>query len=160
MATFRPFEDHRTVNALLPRISLFGGMTEEQRERFLHKFQVADFSTGEVIIDQGKQSSHVFVILSGRVDLMLSNEKASMKKREFGPGDCFGEAALLSLTNQEASFVASEPCEILGLPRTWLLTLHRDEPDVFLHLVLNLARELARKLQFTDRLLLSEYPAE
>ena len=98
--------------------------------------------------------SHIYIIKKGKIDLYLSYEGTPIKKREFNVGDCFGEAAMLSTINNTASFVAAEDCELIMLSRRALNQLRGEDPKVFCILIMNLARELARKLQYTDEMLL------
>ena len=76
-----------------------------------------------------------------------------MDKREFEVGDSFGEAALLSMINNTASFYALEDCELIALSRQSLNRLRKEQPTVFTQLIVNIARDLARKLQYTDEML-------
>jgi len=64
---------------------------------------------------------------------------------------------LLSMNNNTASFVAAEDSEIIVLSRRSLNHLRKEDPDLFSILILNLARELARKLQYTDEILLRNH---
>jgi CRP-like cAMP-binding protein len=61
---------------------------------------------------------------------------------------------MLSMINHTASFVAAEPSELIVLSRRALNQLRKDDADLFCRLILNLARDLARKLQYTDEMLL------
>ena len=58
------------------------------------------------------------------------------------------------MNNDTASFVAAENCELVVLSRHSLNQLRHEDPELFTTLIMNLARELARKLQYTDCLLL------
>jgi len=67
-----------------------------------------------------------------------------------------GEAAMLSMTNKTASFVAAEDCELIVLSRRALNQLRCEDSNLFCILMMNLARDLARKLQYTDDILLKD----
>ena len=58
------------------------------------------------------------------------------------------------MINNTASFVAAEDCELIVLSRQALNKLRGNDLKLFSLLILNLARELARKLQYTDEMLL------
>ena len=60
----------------------------------------------------------------------------------------------VGVTYREQSRVALEDSELIVLSRQSLNTLRRADQDLFCILILNLARELARKLQFTDEIML------
>jgi len=155
--TYPPLQDVDSVLSILSTISFLGGVPDAKREKIFRLLEAGSFRKGEYISRKGDVPSHIYIIKSGRVDLLISNDQVTSRKREFTLGDCFGEAALLSMNNNTASFVAAEDVEIIVLSRRALSQLRREDPDLFSMLLLNLARELARKLQFTDEILLRNH---
>jgi CRP-like cAMP-binding protein len=85
---------------------------------------------------------------------VIEDEESSMAKRTFVEGDCFGEAAMLSLINNTASFIAADDSDLVVFSRKAFNRLRKEDPTIFSQLILNLARELARKLQYSDELML------
>jgi CRP-like cAMP-binding protein len=154
MNRFVPLTNYDLVFEILPKISFLGGLTDEQRFEIFQRLDVADFSAGDTIAKPGGVPSHIHIIQKGKVDLLISLDGDLVKKRQFVVGDCFGEAALLSLINKTATFIAAEDTRLVSLSRPKLLKLYDEELEIFLHLVLNMARDLARKLQYTDEMLL------
>lgn len=154
MKAFAPLKDVDSILSILSRISFLGGVNEIQRDKIFDLMEVAEFKKGEFVTRKGEAVSNIFIINKGKIGLLISDDEVTNFKREFGVGECFGEAALLSMTNNTASFVAVEDSEIVVLPRRALNHLRKADPDLFSILILNLARELARKLQFTDEILL------
>jgi CRP-like cAMP-binding protein len=154
MKDFRPLAYEGPVQSILSNIPFLGGITDEQRKLIFSYFETANYATGEVIARKGETPSHIYIIKAGSVGLVLENSSRAVSKREFYEGDSFGEAALLSMINNTASFVAKENCELIVLSRRALNELRKRDPDVFCHLMVNMARELARKLQYTDDMLL------
>ena len=155
MKEYSPLTDIEPVMSILSTISFLGGVSDSQRDEILKRFEVGAFRKGEYISHKGDVPSHIYIIRAGKVDLMLTDQRGvESRKREFTVGDCFGEAALLSMINNSASFVAAEDCELIVLSRQALNQLRRDDPGVFSVLIMNLARELARKLQYTDEMML------
>lgn len=154
MRSFPPLEDSAPVQSILERISFLGGLTGEQLEALFALLECATFKEGEMIARRGEEPTHIFIIASGKVNLIIEDGDHTVTKRSFETGDCFGEAAVLSLINNTASFVAAEDSSLIAFSRKSLNRLHRDDPDLFCRLILNLARDLARKLQFTDEILL------
>ncbi len=154
MKDYRPLEDAESVIAILSKISFLGGVSDAQREEIFRLLEVGHFQKGEYVSRKEEEPSHLYIIKKGKIDLMITDNEVAIRKREFHVGDCFGEAALLSMTNDTASFVAAEDCELIMLSKRSLNRLRGEDPKVFCILIMNLARELARKLQYTDNLLL------
>lgn len=154
MKRYTPLEDVKSVIAILSQISFLGGVSDAQREEIFRLFEIGTFKKGEYVSSKGEEPSHIYIIKSGVIDLMVTDNEVSIKKRQFRTGDCFGEAAMLSMINNTASFVAAEDCELIVLSRQALNKLRSSDLKLFALLIVNLARELARKLQYTDNMLL------
>jgi CRP-like cAMP-binding protein len=154
MKAYRPLEDAESVMSILSKISFLGGVSDAQRDEVFSLLEVGRFRKGEYVTRKEEEPSHIYIIKKGKIDLMITDNEVAMKKREFHVGDCFGEAALLSMTNDTASFVAAEDSELVMLSKRALNRLRGKDPALFCILIMNLARELARKLQYTDNLLL------
>ena len=154
MKEYLPLEDPDSLMPILSRIAFLGAVTDEQREEVCKFLEVGTYHKGEYVSRRGEQPSHIYIISKGKVNLELTDEQVVLNKREFNVGDCFGEAALLAMKNNTASFVAAEDSELVVLSRKSLNRLRNKNPKLFTLLILNLARELARKLQFTDEIML------
>jgi CRP/FNR family transcriptional regulator, cyclic AMP receptor protein len=154
MKEYAAFEDVESVMSILSRISFFGGISDEERNEIFRLLEVGAFKKGEYISRRGETPSHIYIVKKGRIDLLITNNDVAIKKRDFNVGDCFGEAAMLSTINNTASFVAAEDTELIMLSRQAVNRLRHEDLHLFCVLIMNLARELARKLQFTDEILL------
>ncbi|MEI8340765.1 MAG: cyclic nucleotide-binding domain-containing protein [Verrucomicrobiota bacterium] len=154
-SNFAPLEDVEPLISILSKISFFGGVSDAQRHRIFNLLEIGHFNQGEFISKKGDQPSHIYIIKKGRVGLLITDNEVAIQKREFRVGDCFGEAALLSMNNNTASFVALEASEIVVLSQRSLNRLRHEDLELFCLLIMNIARELARKLQFTDNILLA-----
>jgi CRP-like cAMP-binding protein len=150
----RPLTDVDSVMPILSKISFLGGIADDQRQEIFDLLEVTELRKGEYISKRGEEPSCIYIIKKGRVDVLITDDEVTVRKRQFNVGDCFGEAAMLSMNNNTASFVAAEDCELIILSRRALSQLRRENLDVFCILITNFARELARKLQFTDEILL------
>ena len=76
----------------------------------------------------------------------MSDKYIILHKRTFEVGDHFGEVAMLSLVNETASSVALEDCDLLAFPFSARHELRKASPNLCGRIVLNLARDLARKV--------------
>ncbi|MBL8342188.1 MAG: cyclic nucleotide-binding domain-containing protein [Rubrivivax sp.] len=70
----------------------------------------------------------------------------------FGPGDCFGEMALMALRPPSASVRALTPCLAIEFGPEEMLRLQQADQQ-FTLLQMNLGREVSRRLRATDGLL-------
>jgi CRP-like cAMP-binding protein len=109
----------------------------------------------ELIISKGDTATEVFFIVDGRVKVSASSEEG--KEIIFailGPGELFGEIALVEGTEHSASVIAIEPTEILMFERRDFLALLHKQPALALSLLTTVcsrlrgASELAEDISF------------
>lgn len=156
MKEYAPLKEVGSVITILSKISFLGGVSDTQRDEIFQLLEVGLFKKGEYVAKRGEEPSHIYIIKKGKIALLITDDEVVVQKREFNVGDCFGEAAMLSMINNTATFVAAEDSELIMLSRRALNHLRHDDINVFCILIMNLARELARKLQYTDSILLQE----
>jgi CRP-like cAMP-binding protein len=154
MKRYVPLKDPDSVISILSSISFLGGVSDTQRSKVFRLLETGQFEKGESVSQHGEEAAHLYIITKGKIDLLLTDNKIVVKKRDFAVGDCFGEAAFLAMNNDTASFVAADKCELVVLSRHALNQLRHEDHELFTTLIMNLARELARKLQYTDYILL------
>ncbi len=133
---------------------MFGGLTEPQRDLILEGVEAAHFKREENIFQAGDEPTHIYLVKSGLIGLFISDQEVKIEKKRLGKGECFGHVALISINKQNLSTVAVVNSDILVLFKTLLQELRHEDSELFSLLMLNIARELARRLQFTDELLL------
>ena len=154
MNTFTPFENRDAIVSVLSEISMFGGITEIQQNEIIHRLEVGTFKRGETIFQAGDDPMHIYIVKSGLVALFIADGEMKIEKKRLGKGECFGHVALISVNKHNLSAVAVVDSEIIVFSKELLHRLHHEDSELFSLLVLNIARELARRLQFTDDLLL------
>ncbi|MGE9295642.1 MAG: cyclic nucleotide-binding domain-containing protein [Puniceicoccales bacterium] len=148
--------DSEKIESILHRVSFLGALGPEQRRDVYGYMDEMSVEKGDWIETKGKPATNIYIIQSGVVHLMIHRGEQMFYKRDFRAGDSFGEAAMLSLVNNTATFIAAEPCELLVISNKGLRSLHKQKPEVFSLVILNIARDLARKLQYTDEMLPKE----
>ena len=77
------------------------------------RVEQAHFEPGEVIVRQGEIGDRFYVIKSGRVDVLRDDSRVA----ELGPGEHFGEVALLDDVPRTATVRAAQPTDVLCVGR-------------------------------------------
>jgi CPA2 family monovalent cation:H+ antiporter-2 len=118
---------HKTYSPeeLVKRFPLFAGLTPEQCETVALHFQRRSAEPGERLIRVGDKADVVYFISSGQVEIVINGH--SIKT---GPGDFFGEMALLSGEPRSADVTALDYCELLTLSRRDFRELLRRYPGM------------------------------
>jgi CRP/FNR family transcriptional regulator len=123
---------------------IFGGLTDRQRARIADLMTVRRFDTGTVILRQGTSAVTLYLILDGRVRVSREPEEggASVSLATLGPGDVFGEMAVLDDETRSSSITALEMTRCALLPRWELHQELRRQPDVAIELLRIFARRI------------------
>lgn len=100
------------------RLGVFSPLDDEVFHELKPYMDEHIYEAGSVIVRQGDPAEDFFVILEGRVQIEHEEEDGSyIVVAELGPGDYFGEMALLSDSPRGASVVVSQRCRVLVLSR-------------------------------------------
>src|SRR5207244_3753866 len=92
-------------------IPLFAGLTNEQVEDVARLFKERRFASGETIIREGSGGAAFFLIDSGDCVVTVRGEE----RARLGPGDAFGELAMIDEGERSATVTASSDVVCWGL---------------------------------------------
>ncbi len=154
MRTFVPLADIETVVPILSEIAIFGGFEDRQLHEIFKYLEEAVFRQGDYIFRKGDDPSHIYIVKKGKIDLLITRQQVILRKKTLAVGDCFGVASLMAMHKHTATVIAVEDSEVMVLSRRALLQLQREDSKLFSLLMMNIARELARRLELTDDILL------
>ena len=122
----------------LRRLPPFAGLTDVGLQRLAVRAAELRAAGGQVLALEGDPGAGMFVLCDGNVEVELR-----MGKLELGPGDFFGELALLVEDGTRVARVrATTAVRCVSIPRDDFLSLVETEPAFAVHLL----RELARRL--------------
>lgn len=146
--------NHAAVLAILNKISLLGGLSETQLQSVLRRMEWAQYAAGERVFLQGSTPSHIYIIVSGRVKIVVDIDVNPLEMVEYGPGQCFGETSAIAIEPHTATAAVIEAAELLVLSASALHGIYKEDPPLFGLLMFNIAREACRRLHRTDQILL------
>lgn len=109
-----------------------------------------DVAAGEVIVREGEVGDDLYLIESGNADVQASRGRATpIRLATLGPGDFFGEIALLTGDERTADVVAVTPMSVLRLSKdayTRYLTHAAEVDRQIMRTAMNRTRDTSRKL--------------
>ena len=85
----------------LERVPLFAGLSHKDREKIARWADSIDLPAGKHLLDQGRLPHEFFVIVEGEVEVLHDGQRLAT----LGPGDFFGEIALIEHGRRTASVV-------------------------------------------------------
>jgi NADH dehydrogenase len=88
------------------------------------------FEPGQDVFREGDLGDRVYLVMSGSAEVWKSSAGAESKVARLGPGDWFGEMALLNETTRGATVRCVEPMDALSLPKSEFTVLAANLPDL------------------------------
>ena len=118
--------------ALLSRVPVFSTLS---REDLAHVAQVAmprQFAAGEAVFREGDEGSTCYIVRAGRARAIRENpDGRSITLAHFGPGDIFGEMAMLDGERRSATVEATEDTEAIAILSSDMhRLLHEQEAEI------------------------------
>jgi len=120
------FLRERLIATLAHTSPLFSPFTELERIALAARFQFLEIDDGLAMVEQGKKSPGLFVLLSGEAVAVASGEAVAA----VGAGDVFGELSLIGGQDARASVVSRGRCFVLFLPRAEFSEVIMTHPQV------------------------------
>lgn len=122
----------------LGKVWIFSELEKNDLERMAKVVVPRRYKKGETIVKEGEQAVAFYVIVKGRVEV----KKGDVSLTTFGPGDCFGEMALLDGYPRATNCVAAEDTECLVMTR-WDFTAEiRTNPSIALFMLPILSKRI------------------
>jgi CRP/FNR family transcriptional regulator, cyclic AMP receptor protein len=140
--------------AQLSEIGLFGGLSGSILEELSGTLVQIDLPPGATAFREGESGREMFVILEGEMEV-LKRSKRDLEARMaiLGVHDWFGEMSILDVMPRSATVRALAPSRLLRITAQDLDALYRRDIKSYSLLVLNIAREMSRRLRVADGLL-------
>ena len=123
---------------LLKRIPLFAGFDRHKIERLGMLADEVDVPAGRVLMRQGEMGDDLMVVVSGEVGV----ERDGARLNTLGPGDFFGEIALIERGPRTATVVAEAPTRLLVVNHRDFHALMEEFPEVAAQLLAVLAHRV------------------
>ena len=124
---------------LLKSVPLFAGCSKTELRRLAATADEIDVREGYVLMREGRPGREFFVLIEGKVQVTRSEKKLS----ELGPGDWFGEIALLTKVPRTASVVATSAVRALVVTDRAFRQLVETMPSIAIKVLASLGDRLA-----------------
>ena len=144
-----PSREQLRAEALLSDIPLFSEVPPRHLRDIALIARRETFRAGETIVRMGEPGSTLYVLHSGRVNVVRDRGGQAVILASLGPGEFFGELALFDSKPRAATVVVAEDAETLSLDRAGMLRILKLYPDV----VAAILSTLCARLRSADDLL-------
>lgn len=133
---------------MFEKVSLFEGLAAADLADLSAQATTRQYRRSTLIINEGDESDSLYVVISGRLKVYRSDEQGKEIILGFlGPGESFGELALLDQAPRSASVETQETTQLASISQRAFYGFLESHPMV----ALNLVRSLAQRVrQLTD----------
>ncbi len=136
---------------ILQEMPIFGGVKESTIKALLEGARINELTRGDTVFQEGELDTSIYVIEIGRVSVFRHWEGENYKLRELGEGDCFGEMALMDFKPRSATVIADTDCSLIQISAAQLGALYGTDPEQYTLILMNLGREVCRRLREADK---------
>jgi CRP/FNR family transcriptional regulator, cyclic AMP receptor protein len=122
---------------------LFSGLGRRELERVASSMKERRFQKGDMLTTEGRGGVGFFVIEEGEADVSVHGDE----RAKLGPGDYFGEIALITESDRTATITAETDMRCYGMTMWDFRPLVESNASI----AWNMLQQLAQKLRDTER---------
>ena len=138
----------------LAQVPIFGGLSPQTLAELMDGAAMRRVDAGVQLISEGELAKSVFVVFEGELEICKRGTNGSeFRLAVLKRGDCVGEMSLIEIQPRSATVRTLPPALLLAIDNAGSARLYRGHPEAYLLLVLNIAREISRRLRRADQVL-------
>lgn len=122
----------------LKQVPLLAGLGDRERERLASELHERTFNEGATVVSEGATGTGFFVIAEGNATVSVGGQIRS----QLGPGDYFGEMALIDDAPRSATITAATDLRCYGMTPWEFRPFVESHPAVAWAMLQNLSRRL------------------
>ncbi len=142
-----PAVKHETADydKLIESVEIFEPLSMQEKEAVASSAIKTVYAPGESILRRGDPGDSMFIVCSGRVEVRLRGSDGNAQQvAELGPGNFFGEMALLTGEPRNADVIAADEVGILEIKKDVLQQLLDNNADLAVALSHKIAERQTR----------------
>jgi len=130
---------HNSKIDLIKQVPLFSSASKAELAEIATIADEIDLPEGRTLIEEGDAGREFFVLIEGTADVMRAGKKIA----SLGPGDFFGEIALIAKTPRNATITTTSPVRTLVITDRAFRQLLDHSPTIANGVLVALAERLA-----------------
>lgn len=133
---------------------IFTGLSDDALASLTLHVRTLDYSPGNIVINEGTLGDTLYIIAEGRAEVVKNLEGPDeMVLATLKRGEIFGEMCIIESVERSASVRAvDDPTVVYALHTSDLHRLFKQAPAQFAVLIMNISRDLCRRLRTVDEL--------
>ena len=110
--------------------SIFHTLSSADFRKITALGRLVPYRAGEIVFSEGDDADHLYLIESGRVSISIQRFNSREELSLLGPGECFGEMAVLGNDKRSATVEAVADSRLLCVDKAAFLALLAGEPEI------------------------------
>ncbi len=143
--------------AFLRSVPIFHDLKLASMEQLFDYLEEQSWAVGDAIFKEGDSfrendsGRRMYILREGEVEVLRrSSMGRDVSIVRLGPGETFGEMALVELQPRSATLIVRKPARTYSLTNLDLFTLFRTDPNAYVFVLQNICRMLSRRLRKAD----------
>ncbi|HYQ01146.1 MAG TPA: cyclic nucleotide-binding domain-containing protein [Polyangiaceae bacterium] len=140
----------------LARTPIFAGLPERVIDLLAASGRTVELAANELLLREGDPARSMFVVRNGEIEI-FKHGKGGIEQRLaiLMQGDCLGEMSLIDIQPRSATARARGIATVFVLELAELAKLYGSDIEAYALLILNISREISRRLRCADELIVS-----
>ena len=140
--------------AFLTRIPIFAGLPDRVIDLIAGKLRVVKVVPGAQLLREGEHAHSLFVVRDGELQILKHGKGGTeYKLAVLKAGDCVGEMSVIDIQPRSATARAIGAATLYVLDLSEIGKLYTSDVEAYALLVLNISREISRRLRVADEVL-------
>jgi CRP/FNR family cyclic AMP-dependent transcriptional regulator len=141
------------MRGIIEKVPIFAGLNEPAIRLLIDEAEEITAPAGSVIVSEGESGHQMYVIASGLVRVCKKFDRADETElARLRAGNFFGEMCILETLPRAATVQAVPDTTLYTLSSQTFYHLFKAMPDQYSLLLLNISRDLSRRLRHLDEL--------
>lgn len=136
--------------SILANVPIFSALDDKALKILEAEAQPVSVAPGDYFFRQWDPGRLMYVLKTGHCRVHINWADREMQIARLGPGDCFGEIALIDAAPRSASIQADTYCTAIGISNHNLELLKRLYLDQYVIVLENITREMCKRLRSAD----------
>lgn len=134
-------------------VTIFAGLDDSALALLMARARETIAPAGTVIVREGEPGNHLYLIASGSVRVCKRFDRTGeVELARLKAGDFFGEMCILETLPRAATVLTGTDSILHALPSVAFYDLFQAKPDQYGILMLNIARDVSRRLRRLDEI--------
>lgn len=124
--------------ARLKAVPIFASMSKKELDVVLRQADHLRYAPRHTVVREGEPGEEFWMVVDGE----LAVQRGGQEVARLGPGDYFGELAVIDATTRDATIVSVSPVELLNIDRRRFWALLEGSPTLMRKVIVGLAHRL------------------